>query len=139
MKYPVRLIPEPKEGFTAIFPDLEGCVTYGESLSKAIEMATEALNGYLESLDSRSLSVPEPSFPSSPDTYLIPVEMKIAFAIRLKQERKKRGISQQDLAKRMGMDWKQYQRIENPRKTNPTLATIDRIQQALGESVFLNI
>jgi antitoxin HicB len=134
VKYPVRLIPEPKEGFTAIFPDLEGCVTYGESLSKAIEM-----NGYLESLDSRSLTVPEPSFSSSPDTYLIPVEMRIAFAIRLKQERKKRGISQQDLAKRMGMDWKQYQRIENPRKTNPTLATIDRIQQALGESVFLNI
>jgi len=139
MKYPARFIAEPQGGFTVVFPNLEGCVTYGESLSEAIAMATEALNGYLESLDSRSLSVPAPNMLEYTDMHYIPVETRIAFAIRLKQEREKRGMSQQEMAKRMTMDWKQYQRIENPRKTNPTLATIDRIQQAFGEPLFLNI
>ncbi len=139
MKYPAQFIPEDPSGFTVVFPNLEGCVTYGGTLAEAIEMATEALNGYLESLDSRSISIPEPSDLRNPDTHLIPVETKIAFAIRLKQEREKRGITQQDMAKRMSMNWQQYQRIENPRKTNPTLATIDRIQQAFGEPIFLHI
>ncbi len=102
-----------------VFPDLEGCITYGVSIAEAITMATEALNGYLESLDSRSLSITPPTVHEGPDIYFIPVETKIAFAIRLKQEREKRGLSQQEMARRMQWIWKQYQRIENPGRPIP--------------------
>lgn len=36
-----------KEGFTVIVPDLPGCVSEGNSLSDAIEMATDAASGWI--------------------------------------------------------------------------------------------
>lgn len=50
--------PEPEGGFTVLVPTLPGCVTYGETLSEAKEMAREAIDGYLESLEDHGDSIP---------------------------------------------------------------------------------
>jgi predicted RNase H-like HicB family nuclease len=39
---------EPEGGFTVIVPSLPGCVTYGETIDEAIEMAREAMELYIE-------------------------------------------------------------------------------------------
>lgn len=41
---------EEESGFTVIVPALPGCVTFGETLEEAEEMAKEAIELYLESL-----------------------------------------------------------------------------------------
>jgi len=60
----------------------------------------------------------------------------VSFAITLKLEREKQGLTQKEVAKRMGINWSAYQRIENPRKTNPTLSTIDTLQKVFGRPFF---
>lgn len=43
--------PEPEGGFTAIVPSLPGCVTYGKTLKAAKVMVTDAIEGYIASLE----------------------------------------------------------------------------------------
>lgn len=50
LSYRVILRPEPEGGFTVIVPSLPGCVTYGETLEEAKDMAMDAIKTYLESL-----------------------------------------------------------------------------------------
>lgn len=58
----------------------------------------------------------------------------VAFAIQVKQHREAKGLSQKDVAKKLGIEWASYQQLEHPRRTNPTLTTIDRLEQVLGFS-----
>ncbi|MGI6450100.1 MAG: type II toxin-antitoxin system HicB family antitoxin [Desulfitobacteriia bacterium] len=45
--YPACFYPCEEGGYTVIFPDLPGCVTEGDTLSEAIEMAIDAASGWL--------------------------------------------------------------------------------------------
>ena len=63
------------------FPDLPGCTTYGDSEEEALKNAQEVLSGYLESIDSRKLCIPESSKIKGKDIHLITPEKKISFAI----------------------------------------------------------
>jgi antitoxin HicB len=132
--YPAHIWKEANNSWSVEFPDLPGCFSSGDSLSDAKERAEEALTAYLESLDSRSLSIPEPSVLSGDEYFPIAPNLNVSFAITLKQERQKRGLTQKEVAKRMGVHWSAYQRIENPRKTNPTLTTIEKLQKVFGRS-----
>jgi antitoxin HicB len=48
LNYRILLRPEPEGGFTVTVPALPGCITFGETLFKAKEMAKEAIELYLE-------------------------------------------------------------------------------------------
>ncbi len=50
LNYEVVFREESEGGFTVIVPDLAGCVTFGETLEEAKEMAKEAIELYVESL-----------------------------------------------------------------------------------------
>jgi len=56
--YRILLRREPEGGYTVIVPSLPGCVTYGETVEEAIEMAREAIDGYLESLMAHGEEIP---------------------------------------------------------------------------------
>lgn len=43
------------------FPDLEGCHTYGSSLSETVESAQEALSGYILTMLEQGRDIPAPS------------------------------------------------------------------------------
>lgn len=134
--YPAHIWKEENGSWSVEFPDLPGCFSSGQSLSDARENAEQALSVYLESLDSRSIKIPEPSTASGVDTYLVAVSIPVSFAITLKQEREKLGLTQKDVAEKMGVAWSAYQRIENPRKTNPTLSTIAKLEKVFGRAFF---
>jgi predicted RNase H-like HicB family nuclease/predicted RNA binding protein YcfA (HicA-like mRNA interferase family) len=55
--------PEPDGGYTVHFPALRGCITYGQTLDEARDMAEKALELYLESL--REDDLPIPKMPSA--------------------------------------------------------------------------
>ncbi len=46
--------------FVVNVPELEGCMTHGKTLEESITKAREAIDGYIESLKARNMSVPVP-------------------------------------------------------------------------------
>jgi antitoxin HicB len=101
-------------------------------LEEAKIMAKEALTAMMHSLDSRKMSIPIPSDVKKAGVYYIEPELKVAFAITLKKEREQMGLSQKDIAERLDINPAYYQRIENPRRTNPTLDTIEKLERVFN-------
>jgi len=46
--YRITLRKEPERGYTVLVPSLPGCVTYGKTVEEAIDMARDAIAGYIE-------------------------------------------------------------------------------------------
>lgn len=57
--YIAVLIPE-DDGWSVVFPDLIGCATQGDTLDEALEMASDALAGYVASMLHHGDKLPEP-------------------------------------------------------------------------------
>jgi predicted RNase H-like HicB family nuclease len=59
--YKILLHKEPEGQYTAMVPALPGCITFGENIEHAIEMAKEAIELYIEELQARGENVPDNS------------------------------------------------------------------------------
>ena len=57
--YKINLRKEEEGGYTAFVPSLPGCVTYGETVDEAIDMAKEAIELYIEELQDRGEYIPD--------------------------------------------------------------------------------
>ena len=75
--------------YDVTFPDLPGCVTFGNTLDEAKRMAAEALSGYLASIFERNVRMPKPSKPKGKNVHLIRPETPVpaALSIRYKAAR----------------------------------------------------
>ena len=51
--YKILINKESEGGYTVTVPALPGCITYGENVDHAITMAKEAIELYIEELESR--------------------------------------------------------------------------------------
>jgi len=60
MQY-VALFEKEKNGYSVEFPDFPGCVTCGDDLDEAVDMAHEALAMFVEGMLEDGESLPEPS------------------------------------------------------------------------------
>jgi len=58
LSYRIMLRKEPEGGYTVIVPFLPGCITYGDTIEEAIEMAKEAIELYIESLREHGEEIP---------------------------------------------------------------------------------
>lgn len=52
---------EPEGSYTALVPSLPGCVTWGDTVEHALEMAKEAITGYISVLQDEGEPVPDDS------------------------------------------------------------------------------
>ena len=52
-QFEVVLVPQPEGGFVVSVPDLPDVVTEGETREEALEMAKDAIEGYLEVMRER--------------------------------------------------------------------------------------
>ena len=57
--YKINLRKEEEGGYTAFVPSLPGCITYGETVDEAIDMAKDAIELYIEELQDRGKYVLE--------------------------------------------------------------------------------
>lgn len=64
--YPVFLVPD-AAGYLVHVPDLPSCVTYGQDLNEAMEMAQDALNACLLAMEDHNAPIPTPSDPADFD------------------------------------------------------------------------
>ena len=51
--YRINLRKEEEGGYTVFVPSLPGCITYGETVDEAIDMAKEAIELYIEEVQDR--------------------------------------------------------------------------------------
>jgi antitoxin HicB len=125
-----------KEGdeYIAQFPDMPNVVTCGFSHEEALAMAKEALDGCLEADLSQGNAVPPPSYK---DGYPITVASHIVIALHLRELRGEQ--SQTFIARKLGLSYQAYQRLENPRKSNPTVKTLEKIAHAFGRELNIII
>jgi len=118
----------PKEGkFFVQFPDIENAITIGSTQEEALSMANDVLNGVLASHLDNGYPISEPKYIGG---YPIEVSPKVAFAIELRKARA--NHTQKEVAEKAGMSYQQYQRLENPHKTNPTLETLYKLQKVFN-------
>ena len=59
--YPAQFINEDNGSITVLFPDLNGCQTYDDTIEGAVLMAKEALEGFLDVLLEDGQILPKPS------------------------------------------------------------------------------
>jgi predicted RNase H-like HicB family nuclease len=57
--YRIVLRKEPEGVYTAIVPSLPGCITWGETVEHALEMAKDAIEGYIAVLEEEGEQVPD--------------------------------------------------------------------------------
>ena len=57
--YRIVLRKEPEGAYTAFVPSLPGCITWGTSVEHALEMAKEAIEGYIAVLKEEGEPVPD--------------------------------------------------------------------------------
>ena len=133
MVYHCNIEEEGKE-YVAEFPDMPNIVTCGFSREEALAMAKEALDGCLEADISHGNIIPKPAFKKG---YPITVANHIAVAMQLRELRGEH--SQTDIAKKLGLSYQAYQRLENPRKSNPTIKTLERIAHVFGRELNVQI
>jgi antitoxin HicB len=50
---------EPEGAYTALVPSLPGCITWGSTVEHALEMAKEAITGYIAVLQEEGEPVPD--------------------------------------------------------------------------------
>jgi len=138
IQYPAKIkYSKSDDSYLVEFPDLQGCHTFGYTLGEAQEMAAEALSGYLESIDLRKMDIPKPSKMTGKDVYYIAPEAKTAFAVWMKLKRIEKGLTQQKAAELLEINFQSYQKFENPKKANPTLTTLKKIERVFHEKIVL--
>ena len=125
-----------KEGneYIAQFPDMPNIVTCGFSHEEALAMAKEALDSILTADIAHGLDVPPPVFA---DGYPVAVASHIVIASQLRALRGSQ--SQTEIARKLGLSYQAYQRLENPKKANPTLKTLEKIAGAFGKELSVTI
>ncbi|MEW6142422.1 MAG: type II toxin-antitoxin system HicB family antitoxin [Chloroflexota bacterium] len=55
----LELQPEPEGGYTISVPSLPGCISYGETFEKAIEMIKDAMEGWLAVAEQEGIPLPD--------------------------------------------------------------------------------
>lgn len=130
LAYPAY-IKKQDDGYLVTFPDIDNIMTYGATIQEALLNAEEALNGCIESDFERNFTIPPASPITGRNTHSIPVAPHIAVAIMLRTLRADRP--QTEVAKQLNISYQVYQRLENPRKANPTVKTLEKIARVFGK------
>ena len=55
----------------------------------------------------------------------------------LKKKYKVKSIK--ELAKKLGISYQAYQKLENPRKCNPTVKTLEKISEVFGKNLIISL
>jgi len=137
LAYPAKIKYDKEDKIYLVsFPDVKGCHTYGETLEDALKYAREALTGCLEVAFEENMKISDPSKLSGKDIYYISPDLNVSFAILLKKERENKNLTQKQIADKLDISYQAYQKFENPRKANPTLKTIAKIQKILNREII---
>ena len=139
LEYPAIVHTE-ADGYWIEFPDLKGCITEGDTMEELLYNAQEALSLYLESFENRE-TLPESSKPETIKAdKIVMVEPlpDVLIPIMLKKIRKEKKLSQNDMAKMLEVSYQAYQKLENIKKFNARIKTLEKIARVLGKKISIH-
>ena len=135
MRYPAHFAEAPEGGFVVTFRDIPEAITQGDTEAEAMDMAEDVLLSSIEFYLEARRQVPAPST-GEPGERLVHLPASVAAKVLLLNEQLAQGVSNAELARRMGTRPQEVQRITN--LTHATkIDTIDRALRALGRELTL--
>lgn len=135
MRYPATFTKAPEGGFVVSFRDIPEAITQGDTEEEAMEMAEDVLVSSMEYYLEERRSVPAPSKPLNGDR-LVHLPASVAAKVLLLNEQLAQGVSNAELARRMGTRPQELQRITNLGHATK-IDTIDKALRALGKELTL--
>jgi len=101
MEYPVTLTPDDNDTVLVTFPDVEGAVTFGDTIEEALTRAPDALATVLEAYIKDRRPIPPPSVRRS--KYRVAVPALVEAKIRLYEAMRVAKVGKAELGRRL--DW----------------------------------
>ena len=121
---------------------LDGVITFGQGMEEAMANAQEALTAFLASLVEHGEPIPRPTEaqPSGEAgrVFAVEPEPEVAIPILLRWAREEAHLTQGDVAKRLGVSYQAYQKLERP-GANPTIKTMKKAARVLGWELELGL
>ncbi len=111
------------------FPDCAGCQTEGANLEDARVQAEEALTGWLETHLQEGKLPPRPAFRGR--GLAVGVPASLGMKLQLRWARADAGLTQTELAKRLGVSQQQIAKLEHP-DYEPSVSKMELAAKALG-------
>jgi DNA-binding XRE family transcriptional regulator/predicted RNase H-like HicB family nuclease len=128
-----------EEFFLAEFPDCSGCVTQAGPGERIEDQAHEALESWLGAELIMGEVPPRPPRRAPPGKVIwVEVPAKLATKLYLRWARHEAGLSQAQLAKKVGVTQQAIAKLEHP-KSNPMLDTLERVAAALGAQLEIRL
>jgi antitoxin HicB len=124
-------------GYLVEFPDLPGCLTEGDTLEGALTNAAEALSGWLFVAIKTNQRVPVPTVRRGRNYHRVEPDLDVTLPLLILWARKSRGLTQLQMAHRLGVTQQAYRKFEIPGKSNPRLKTLARLFDTLGLTLEL--
>ena len=103
---------EPGDGFSVIFPELDGCFSCADTYEEAILMASESLTGYLLSILARGKFVERPNNLDNSELVSIAPSEEVQLALRLRWQREDLQLSPEQMAAKLGLEIADYRQLE---------------------------
>jgi antitoxin HicB len=135
MKYIAKLTQEDGR-WLVDFPDCPGCQTFGNTKEEALAMAAEALEGWLETHLEYGDVPPRPR--AHRGGVAIDVRTGLDVAIQLRWLRDHLGLTQAELAKKVGVSQQQIAKLENA-SSNPTIRTLTQLTDRVGARIVVEV
>ncbi len=133
--YPVRLEPQPEGGFTVTFDGVPG-VTEGDTEEEALHNAADALITILWSYVEDGL--PIPPAPKARGRRMVGVAALQAVKLALHDAMIEAGMTNVDLARRLGVDEKVVRRLRDPMHRSH-IGEVERALRELGRTVDVEV
>lgn len=137
MQYAARVSTEGKYTL-AEFPDCPGCQTFVEGRESIEEAAEDALVGWLETNLGRDLVPPRPRRHTGKQFIQVSVPAGLAVRLELRWAREDAGLTQAELAKRIGVSQQAIQKLECA-GANPTVGTLAKVAEGLGRRLSIGL
>lgn len=122
--YAALFEPGDEKGYVVTFPDVPEAITEGDTMEEARLMAEDALGVILLTYLENGLELPV----ARAEGTMISPDAEIAAKIAVIETFRKAGISQSELARRIGKDEKEARRLLDPN----TITKIGLVQAALA-------
>lgn len=136
MEYPVTITPDDNDTFLVTFPDVEGAVTFGDTIEDALARAPEALATILEAYIKDRRPIPAPSTRRS--KYRATVPMLVEMKIRLYEAMRAADVSKAELGRRLAWHPPQIDRLL-AMAHGSKVEQLEAAFSALGKSLVIDV